>query len=90
MLRHAGKAIAARATDSLKRKWPMLSAAPPRWHTNFPSVATIMLPPFAAAVMAPAGTMLAFEVMLAAVFLAWLGLRLTGACIKSAGPRSIA
>ena len=83
VLRHAETAIGARATNSLKRKWPVLSAAPPRWRTNIPSVAAIMLLAFAAFVMAPAGTMLVFEVMLAAVFLAWLGLRLAGACMKS-------
>ena len=83
VLQHAGAAIAARATNSLKRKWPILSAAPPRWRTNIPSVAAITLLALAAFVMAPAGTMLAFEVMLAAVFLAWLGLRLAGACMKS-------
>jgi hypothetical protein len=86
VLRHADTALAARATDSLKRKWPVLSAAPPRWRTNIPSVAAIMLPALAAFVMAPAGTMLVFEAMLAAMFLAWLGLRLAGACMKNLVP----
>jgi glycosyltransferase XagB len=82
VLRCAGTAIAARAANSLKQKWPMLSAAPPRWRTNFVSVAIVMLLALAAAVVAPAGTMLAFEMALAAVFLAWLGLRLTGAFVE--------
>jgi hypothetical protein len=83
VLRHAGTALAARAANSLKRKWPILSAAPPRWHTNILSIATIMLLALGAFIMTPAATMLAFEVMLAVVFLAWLALRLVGACIKS-------
>jgi glycosyltransferase XagB len=82
MLRCGGKALAARAAGELKQKWPMLSAAPPRWHTNIASVATVTLLTLAAAVVAPAGTMLAFEVTLAAVFLAWLGLRLAGAFLE--------
>jgi cellulose synthase/poly-beta-1,6-N-acetylglucosamine synthase-like glycosyltransferase len=86
VLRCAETAIAARATDFLKRKWPSLSAAPPRWRANVPSIVAIMLPAIAAFIFAPAGTMLVFEVMLAAVFLAWLGLRLAGACVKSPIP----
>jgi glycosyltransferase XagB len=79
VLRYAGKALAERAAEELKQNWPKLSAAPPRWRTNIASVASFTLLALAAAVVAPAGTMLAFEVMLAAVFLAWLGLRLAGA-----------
>ena len=60
----------------------MLSAAPPRWRTNIASVAIVTLLALAAAVVAPAGTALAFEVTLAAVFLAWLGLRLAGAFVE--------
>ena len=50
---------------------------------NIPSIAAVMPPALVAFIMATAGTMLAFEVMLAAMFLAWLGLRLVGACVKS-------
>ena len=82
VLRHAGGAIARSAVNSLKRKWPILSAAPPRWRTNIPCVAAVMLLALVAFVMVPAGTMLVFEAMLAAMFLAWLGLRLAGACVK--------
>ena len=78
VLRHADTALAARAANSLNRKWPILSAAPPRWHTNIPSIAAIMLPALAAFIMATAATMLALEVMLAAMFLAWLALQETG------------
>ena len=83
VLQHAGAAIARKAVNSLKRKWPILTAAPPRWRTNIPCVAAVMLLALVAFVMVPAGTMLVFEVMLAAMFLAWLGLRLAGACVKS-------
>ncbi len=82
-LRHADTALAARAANSLKRKWPIFSAASPRWRTNTPSVAAVMLLALGAFVMAPAGTMLVFEMILAAMLLAWLGLRLAGACMKS-------
>ena len=82
VLRYGDKAIAARAADLLKQKWPMLSAAPPRWRTNVASVAIVTLLALAAAVVAPAGTMLAFEMALAVVFLAWLGLRLAGALVE--------
>ena len=93
VLRHGDTAIAARATGALKQKWPMLSAAPPRWRTNVASVAIATLLALVAAVVAPAGTMLACEVTLAVVFLAWLGLRLAGALVErliskpSPGPR---
>ena len=82
VLRSSEKAIAARAADLLKQKWPTLSAAPPRWHTSSTSVAMATLLAIAAAVLAPSGTALAFEVTLGTVFLAWLGLRLAGAFVK--------
>ena len=80
--RHADRAIALRATDFLRQRWPKLSAAPPRWRTNIASVAVVTLLALAAAVLAPDGTTFAFEVTLAVVFLAWLGLRLAGAFVK--------
>ena len=83
VLRYGDKVIAARAAGELKQKWPMLSAGPPRWLGNIVPVAIVGLLSFAAVVLAPAAATLAFEVMLAALFLAWLGLRLTGAFIDS-------
>ena len=83
VLRYGDKVIAARAAGELKQKWPMLSAGPPRWLGNIVSVAIVGLLSLAAVVLAPAAATLAFEVMLAALFLAWLGLRLTGAFIDS-------
>src|SRR5450759_1618223 len=61
----------------------MLSAGPPRWLGNIVPFAIVGLLSFAAVVLAPAAATLAFEVMLVALFLAWLGLRLTGAFIDS-------
>ena len=84
VLRSSGEALVARAADSLKQTWPMLSAAPRRGLTKFIPAAIVILPALAAAVVAPAATMLAVEVTLAAVFLAWLGLRLAGALVEPA------
>ncbi len=81
VLRYAGKAIAARAAGELKRAWPMLSAALPRWRSHLVFVAVAALLGLAAAVTAPMGTRLVFDVVLAAVFLAWLALRLSAAFV---------
>jgi cellulose synthase/poly-beta-1,6-N-acetylglucosamine synthase-like glycosyltransferase len=56
----------------------MLSAALPRWRGNLIPVAILGLLPFAAIAAAPAATAIGFEILLTALFLAWLGLRLTG------------
>ena len=86
VLQHAGAAIARKAVNSLKRKWPILTAAPPRWRTNIPCVAAVMLLALVAFVMVPAGTMLVFEVMLAAMFLAdQIGVRALVALTESGG-----
>ncbi len=87
-LRYAGKTMAARATSDLQQTWPMLCAGPPRWRTNFVSVAIGALLVLVAAVMAPGATVLALEVMLAAMFLAWLALRLSGVFIARPPERS--
>jgi hypothetical protein len=71
--------LAARATERLATTWPELSAAPPRWRANIVPVAFLAVTILAAVAVAPAQTLLASEVLLAAVFLAWLGLRLAGA-----------
>ncbi|MBI3702856.1 MAG: glycosyltransferase, partial [Rhizobiales bacterium] len=78
VLRYAGSALAASASERLKQATPMLSAAPPRWRGYIVRTALIGLSTLAIAAVAPATTALVFEVMLATVFLAWLGLRLTG------------
>ena len=86
VLRYAGKTLAAHASDRLKQTWPMLSAAPPRWRGNIVRAAIFGLAALAAGVLAPAASALAFEVMLAAVFLAWLGLRLAGVFVNAFAP----
>jgi len=78
IMRYAGAALTVRASERLHRAWPQFSAL--RTHRDakvLPSaaVALVMLGAF---LFAPAATTLSFEVMLAAVFLAWLALRLTG------------
>lgn len=70
------------AAGELKTKWPLLSAAPPRWRTNIVPVAIVLLLALTAAAVAPASTLLTAELSLAAVFLAWVGLRLAGALVK--------
>jgi hypothetical protein len=81
VLRCAGATLAAHASDGLKRTWPALSAAPPRWRGNIVPAAIAGLTSLAAFVLATAATLYAFEIMLAGMFLAWLGLRLVGAFI---------
>jgi cellulose synthase/poly-beta-1,6-N-acetylglucosamine synthase-like glycosyltransferase len=86
VLRNAGGALAARAANRLAQQWPDLSAAPPRWrgaHANI-SVSGMLIVP--ALLLAPDATVLAGEIILAILFLAWLGLRLSGAVV----PRPIA
>jgi len=76
VLRHAARAVIARATDRLAEMWPMLSAAPvARRDAVWPGVGLLLLI-LVALLAAPTPTVLVCELMLAAVFLAWLGLRL--------------
>ncbi len=78
VLRYAGKAVTARACDQIRQTWPMLSAAPPRWRASPGRVAVVAVMIIAAAIIAPGTTLFAVELTLAAIFLAWLLLRLTG------------
>lgn len=79
ILRHAGYALSANATNSLHQTWPALSAAPPflrilpKWPLGAAAIA------LAALAFAPAATLFASAAALSFVFLAWLGLRLIGA-----------
>ncbi len=86
VLRNTGKALAARASNRLKQTWPMLSAAPPRRFGNIVTATILALVSLAAVMLTPAATMLAFEAMLTAVFLAWLGLRLAGVFVAPHAP----
>jgi hypothetical protein len=80
-MRCAGKTIVARASKGLKQNWPALSAAPPRWRGHVVALTIAAMAALAAATLATAATMYAIEIMLAAIFLAWLGLRLAGALV---------
>jgi len=82
VMRGAGKRIAANASDKLKRDWPMLSAASPHRLGNIASLTSIVLLALAGFVIVPGITAHAFEIGLATVFVAWLGLRLIGAFMR--------
>jgi cellulose synthase/poly-beta-1,6-N-acetylglucosamine synthase-like glycosyltransferase len=84
-MRCVGKTIAARAADGLRRTWPMLSAGPPRWRGNIVRLAISGLAALAATTLATTATLFAVEIVLAALFLAWLALRLV--CIALGGAR---
>lgn len=80
-MRCAGHTAAAHAADGLKQAWPQLSAAPPRWRGNMIANAIAGLTLFVATTLATNATLYALEILLALLFLAWLGLRLTGALV---------
>jgi len=86
VMHHGGEAVAARAAGLLNRTWPQYSAAPRGWRTKIVSMALVVLPALAAAIAAPAIAALAVEVTLAAVFVAWVALRLIGAFVAPALP----
>ena len=88
VLRHAGATIASRATNSLRKKSPTFSAAPPRWRMISPFfvIAMTLAIAFVAAPSIAAGVC---EMALAATFIGWLGLRLVGAFIKHADPNTV-
>lgn len=86
VLRHAEGALTARASDDLKQAWPVLSAAPPRWRVNLiPLVLTAFLI-LVAVIFAPGVVTHAAELMLAAIFIAWLALRVCSALIHFLKP----
>jgi hypothetical protein len=76
-----GGALTAKASNDLKQAWPALSAAPPRWHANKAPLALAACIITAAVVFAPVFVTHAAELMLAAVFIAWLTLRVGSAFI---------
>jgi hypothetical protein len=83
VLRCAGRTLAARASGELKRAWPTLSAAPPRWPGHLMPIVFAGPISLAAFLLAPTATVHATEILLATIFLAWLGLRLLAAFIGS-------
>ncbi len=82
VMRGAGARLAANATDKLKQKWPALSAASPYRLADISTLTPILLSIATAVYFVPSMTAHAVEVLLAAVFIAWLALRLTGACVR--------
>jgi cellulose synthase/poly-beta-1,6-N-acetylglucosamine synthase-like glycosyltransferase len=86
VLRHAGGALTARASNDLKQAWPVLSAAPPRWRVNLVPLALTAFLILVAAIFAPGVVTHAAELMLAAIFIAWLALRLCSALIQFLKP----
>ena len=84
ILRGAGKTLAARASEQLRQNWPQLSAAPPLWRGLYVPGAIGASVACGALLAAPWPTVLAVEVLLATMFLAWLGLRLAGAVLGAA------
>jgi cellulose synthase/poly-beta-1,6-N-acetylglucosamine synthase-like glycosyltransferase len=88
VLTHAGATLAARASNGLKQTWPTLSAAPPRWLSNIMLPASAGLASVIALAKAPAATLHGVDILLALIFLAWLGLRLVGALLSDRRERS--
>ncbi|MBS0533963.1 MAG: glycosyltransferase [Proteobacteria bacterium] len=82
LLRVGRDALARHASESLKDHWPALSAFSRRGfsRTSLAMIAAVLL---MAAVLSPILSLMIFELMLSAVFLAWLGLRLIGAFVDS-------
>jgi cellulose synthase/poly-beta-1,6-N-acetylglucosamine synthase-like glycosyltransferase len=81
VMRHAGNAIAACASHGLQQTWPLMSAASSNRLKHLATLASIAVLSVSAFVFAPTTTVLAFELMLAAIFLGWLVLRLIGAFV---------
>ena len=86
VMRYAGDAIATGASHRLRQTWPQMSAASSNRTKHFAVFASLAALLLAAFVFAPAATLLIFQLILAAVFLAWLVLRLTGAFIDRTEP----
>ncbi len=90
VLHHAGDALVQRASESLRRQWPALSAAAPR-RRGLLAAAVLAIALLAGALMlTPAAARQGLGVLLAGLFLAWLGLRLVGACIRPPAPAAAA
>lgn len=90
VLRHAGKAIGVRAIDRLRQTFPELSAGPrPTHRVSLPFVLACVAA-LAVTVVAPTVALHLLAVTLAALFLAWLGLRFAAAFISAPAPPPVA
>jgi cellulose synthase/poly-beta-1,6-N-acetylglucosamine synthase-like glycosyltransferase len=83
ILRAAGQALAERASNALKQRWPELAAGSPRPPGHIVIAASIGVMALAIGTLAPAATLLTIEVSLATLFLSWLGLRLAGVFVAA-------
>jgi cellulose synthase/poly-beta-1,6-N-acetylglucosamine synthase-like glycosyltransferase len=87
ILRHAGKALTAQATDRLQQQWPALSAAPPRRRTFTMALALAGFSAIAASALMPLAAAEILSALMTVVFLGWQGLRIAGAFVR---PRPVA
>jgi hypothetical protein len=79
----AGQALAERASNALKQRWPELAAGTPRPPGRIVIATSIGGIALAIGALAPAATLLTIEVLLATLFLSWLGLRLAGVFVAA-------
>lgn len=81
VLRAGGAALIDAATNDLASRWPALSAKGQRGSWSLAALAAMAALVLAAAITAPGVAQMTIELLLSAMFLAWLGLRLMGAFI---------
>lgn len=86
VVRVGGPALVSAATGNLASRWPALAAKGHLGRSGLAALTTMAALLTAAAVASPALTQMTIELLLSAAFLAWLGLRLTGACIGEGPP----
>lgn len=86
ILRTGRDVLVAAATSELKDRWPALSAKSRYRGRGIMAMAAIAVLVSTAAALAPAAALMTLEVLLSAVFLAWLALRLTGAFLSERIP----
>jgi hypothetical protein len=86
VLRHAGKALATRATDHLRQTCPALSAGPRPTRTHSIPLALAGVMATAGVIVAPIVALHIMAITLAMLFLAWLGLRFSVAFTPAPSP----
>lgn len=83
VLRYAGATLATRASNQLRRTWPLMSAVSLNRYTNIIPFFILGLGSLASIVLAPTTLAMTFEVTLTLAFLAWLALRLVGIFVRA-------
>ncbi|WP_137043303.1 glycosyltransferase [Pseudolabrys sp. FHR47] len=86
VVRVGGPALVSAATSNLAARWPALAAKGHFGRNGLAVLTTMAALLTGAAVAAPALTQMTIELLLSAAFLAWLGLRLTGAFVGERPP----